>query len=156
MIQYNIQHIMGETDIWFKKKQHHYNILIDQFKPIINIWKWDRRGQRNPMGAFPSSVSNTWQQRVTVKQWCGCWALQQLHRHKERHHYSEPRAVNRPATWGACRLCTGFREGREEKGGRAKGGQGWGRRTRWGRSVWDRTSRAGGQRGRWSGKEVTV
>lgn len=58
-----------------------------------------------------------------MKQWCGCWgsqiyplysALQQLHRHKERHHYSEARPVNRPPTWGACRLCTGLTRGERE------------------------------------------
>lgn len=83
------------------------------------------------IASCPSSVCNTWQQRVAVKQWCGCWgshiyppysALQQLHRHKERHHYSEPRPVNRPATWGACRLCTGLTRG-ESRGGRESKGR---------------------------------
>lgn len=113
---------------------------------------------------FPSSVYCTWQQRVALKQWCGCWrshiyppysALQQLHRQKERLHYSKPRPVNRPATWGACRLHTGFTRGerREDKGGRVRAGQGLGRKTRCRRSVWDRRSAAGTKE---EGKRVCV
>lgn len=104
-------------------------------------------GQTDP-SAFTSSVWHSWQQRVAVKQWCGCWGshiypphsvLQQLHRHKERHHYSQPSAVNRPATWGACRLCTGHGGGgRQREHGEVRG---WGRRTRCRRSVWDGRSR---------------
>lgn len=51
-------------------------------------------------------------------------ALQQLHRHKERNHYSEPRPVNRPATWGARQLCRGpmRREVRGQERGQGVGG----------------------------------
>lgn len=113
--------------------------LLNQRKPIVNR----REGQRS--AAIPCSVCHTRQQRVAVKQWCGCWgsqiyplysALQQLHRHKEGNHYSEPRPVNRPATWGARQLCRGpmRREVRGQERGQGvggvfeTGGAGWGGR----------------------------
>lgn len=105
-------------------------------KPIIKPLKWIKCGQMNPAGAFSSPVSHAGQQRLAVKQWCGCWgshiyppysALQQLHRHKKRHHYMNRGLLIGPATWGAR--------------ARARGGERLGRRTRCGRSVWDRRNR---------------
>lgn len=52
-----------------------------------------------------------------------------------------------PRRGGPAGSAGGSRAGRAEEGGRAKGGQGLGRRTRCGRSVWDRRSRELRERG---------
>lgn len=90
---------------------------------------------------------------VAVKQWCGCWgshiyspysALQQLHRHKERHHYPNRGPLIGPRRGGA--VGSVWEEGRAAGrwgtgGGVARRGEGLGRRTRCGQSVGDGRSK---------------
>lgn len=60
----------------------------------------------------------------------------QLHGHKGRHHYPNPKTVNRPDdVWG--------RGGERAAGAERREGEGFERRTRRGWSVWDGRGRAG-------------